>query len=48
MTFPLPSRWLKRQAASRRPAPRRRPFRPGIEALEEQQLLSNGQMAFVP
>jgi hypothetical protein len=48
MTFPLPSRWLKRQATSRRRAPRRRPFRPGVEALEARQLLSNDQMALIP
>src|SRR5262249_54855958 len=37
----VPSRRLKRQPVSRRPAARRgRPFPPGIEPLEERQLLS--------
>jgi hypothetical protein len=36
----LPRR-LKRRPTARGPAPRRRPFRPGVEALEERQLLSN-------
>src|SRR5262245_45165243 len=35
------SRRLKRLPAACNPAPRRRPFRPGVEALEERQLLSN-------
>jgi hypothetical protein len=37
----VPSRRLKRQPVSRRPAARRgRPFRPGVEPLEERQVLS--------
>jgi hypothetical protein len=41
MTFNVFSLRLKKKPACRGPAPRRRPFRPSVEALEERQLLSN-------
>jgi hypothetical protein len=40
MTFNIFSRWFTQNPARRRPALRRRPYRPGVEALEGRQLLS--------
>jgi hypothetical protein len=41
MTWTVLSRWLSRQPVSRTgPSRRRRPFRPGVEALEERQVLT--------
>ena len=40
MWFNVFSRRFKQKPAGRGPAPRRRPFRPGVEALEERQLLT--------